>query len=91
MFFFVVEKIIGFFGNVVFWFGIVGVLLVVVTMITCRVRRKNEHPAKDQHKPRIALITGASSGIGRAFAMEIDQKEKEIDEIWLVARRQEKL
>lgn len=91
VFFFVIEKIIGFFGNVVFWFGIAGVLLVVVTMITYRVRRKNERSTQDQRAIRIALITGASSGIGRAFAMEIDQKEKWIDEIWLVARRQEKL
>ncbi|MBQ7446355.1 MAG: SDR family NAD(P)-dependent oxidoreductase, partial [Eubacterium sp.] len=48
-------------------------------------------PNEDKHTRRIALITGASSGIGRAFALRIDQTEKEIDEIWLVARRQDKL
>lgn len=40
---------------------------------------------------KIALITGASSGLGAKFAREIDAKEKSIDEIWLVARREKKL
>ncbi|MCC8017227.1 MAG: SDR family NAD(P)-dependent oxidoreductase [Lachnospiraceae bacterium] len=40
---------------------------------------------------RIALITGASSGMGSVFARQIDEQEKNIDEIWLVARRRERL
>ncbi|MCC8151270.1 MAG: SDR family NAD(P)-dependent oxidoreductase [Lachnospiraceae bacterium] len=40
---------------------------------------------------RIALITGASSGMGSEFARCIDRTEKEIDAIWLVARRRERL
>ncbi len=40
---------------------------------------------------RIALITGASGGLGAEFARQIDRDEKEIDEIWLTARREEKL
>lgn len=89
-----------FFGNVVVWFGIAGVLLVIGTMISYRVRRKGERPVKKtdssisektDSRKRIALITGASSGIGRAFTRRIDQTEKDIDEIWLVARRQDKL
>lgn len=40
---------------------------------------------------RIALITGASSGLGKTFAQHIDISEREIDEIWLVARRRERL
>jgi len=38
----------------------------------------------------IALITGASSGMGREFVYAID-KEYELDEIWVVARREERL
>ncbi len=41
-------------------------------------------------KKRIAVITGASSGMGREFALRIDGEEK-FDEIWLIARRAEKL
>lgn len=37
----------------------------------------------------IAIITGASSGIGYEFARQIDNKNYE--EIWLIARREEKL
>ena len=35
----------------------------------------------------IILITGASSGIGREFAMQLDKHFSNIDEFWLVARR----
>ncbi len=37
----------------------------------------------------IAIITGASSGIGYEFAKQIDKKNYE--EIWLIARREDKL
>lgn len=40
---------------------------------------------------RVAIITGASSGMGKEFALEIDRKFNSIDEIWLVARRKERL
>lgn len=39
---------------------------------------------------KIAIITGASSGIGWEFALKLDAQEK-FDEIWLIARREEKL
>ncbi|MBQ8233035.1 MAG: SDR family NAD(P)-dependent oxidoreductase [Lachnospiraceae bacterium] len=42
-------------------------------------------------RKNIILITGASSGIGREFAMQLDPYFSNIDEIWLVARRKEKL
>ena len=38
----------------------------------------------------IAIITGASSGLGKEFAIQIS-KEYDFDEIWLIARRQDKL
>lgn len=39
---------------------------------------------------RIALVTGASSGLGRAFAERLDRYE-DVDELWLVARRRDRL
>lgn len=41
-------------------------------------------------KKRIAIITGASSGFGRIFALKLE-KMIDLEEIWLVARREEKL
>jgi len=39
----------------------------------------------------IAIITGASSGIGASFVREISASETYFDEIWIIARREEKL
>ncbi len=38
----------------------------------------------------IIVITGASSGIGKDFVKQIEQKEK-VDEIWVLARREDRL
>lgn len=38
----------------------------------------------------IAIVTGASSGLGREFVLQIGAKEP-VDEIWVIARRGEKL
>ncbi len=39
---------------------------------------------------KVGIVTGASSGIGREFAVQI-QKEYDLDEIWLIARSEDKL
>ena len=39
---------------------------------------------------RIAVVTGASSGIGREFVYAIDREEV-FEEIWVIARREERL
>ena len=40
---------------------------------------------------KIAIITGASSGLGVDFATEVDSQRTDIEEIWLVARRKDRL
>ena len=40
---------------------------------------------------KIAVITGASSGIGREFAVQIAKRYGKLDEIWLIARRKERM
>jgi hypothetical protein len=40
---------------------------------------------------KTAIITGASSGMGREFAKEISRRYVNIEEIWVIARREEKL
>lgn len=39
---------------------------------------------------RIAIVTGASSGMGREFVTALDRQEN-LDEIWVIARRKDKL
>ena len=39
---------------------------------------------------KIAVITGASSGMGREFVFQLD-REKQFDEIWVIARRRDRL
>lgn len=39
---------------------------------------------------KIAIITGASSGMGKEFAYRLS-KENDVDELWLVARRKDRL
>ena len=39
----------------------------------------------------IIIITGASSGIGQEFALQIDTAFSNIDEIWMIARREDRL
>ncbi len=39
----------------------------------------------------IAIVTGASSGMGREFVLQISEKYKNLDEIWVIARRKEEL
>lgn len=40
---------------------------------------------------KIAIITGASSGLGKVFFEKVAQRYKDIDEIWLIARREDRL
>lgn len=40
---------------------------------------------------KVAIITGATSGIGREAAIQIDRRFTSLDEIWVIGRREEKL
>ena len=40
---------------------------------------------------KIAVITGASSGLGEEFVYQIDRLYQELDEIWVIARREDRL
>ncbi len=40
---------------------------------------------------KVAVITGASSGLGVEFALALDKFQADFDEIWLIARRKERL
>ncbi len=50
----------------------------------------DEFGRADYDMKKIAIITGASSGMGRSFAKKLDAS-RSFDEIWLIARRKDKL
>ncbi len=39
----------------------------------------------------IAIVTGASSGIGKEFFLSLNEKKDALDEIWVIARSEDKL
>ena len=39
----------------------------------------------------IAIVTGASSGIGKEFFLSLNERKEQLDEVWVVARSEEKL
>lgn len=40
---------------------------------------------------RTAVVTGASSGMGKEFVRQLGYFYKNMDEIWVIARRKERL
>ena len=40
---------------------------------------------------KVAIVTGASSGLGREFVIQIAEKYSKLDEIWVIARRKDRL
>ena len=40
---------------------------------------------------KIAIVTGASSGMGRECAIQMGDRFSKIEEIWLIARRKKRL
>lgn len=50
-----------------------------------------EAERKEETSMKIAVITGASSGMGRELAMKIGDQFGGIEELWLIARREDRL
>ncbi len=46
---------------------------------------------KDRSALRIAIVSGASSGVGVEFLKQLDEQYSEIDELWLLARRENRM
>ena len=42
-----------------------------------------------KYRKQIALVTGASSGMGRCFVQQIAEQYPYLHEIWVIARRRE--
>ena len=88
---------VNFCGSIFVYGAIIAAILILIERILYSARRRDDadktasQAASPASSRRIALITGASSGLGRNLALEMDKNEKGIDEFWLIARRKEKL
>ena len=79
-------------GNIVIFTFLAGLVIVCCELIWYRLpERGRRRYAKSRGQKRVAIITGATSGLGREYALLADIRLKDIDEIWLVARRAGKL
>lgn len=59
---------------------------------TSAARTASDENASDKNKKHIAIITGASSGLGQQFVRQLPGiTSMQIDEIWVIARRRERL
>ncbi len=55
-----------------------------------QVNGNQSHIEKLTPRKKVAVITGASSGLGKEFARQIDLLQQ-VDELWLIARNEEEL
>lgn len=72
--------------------GLISLIVSLFERISYRRKAKAAMPSLEGKK-RIAVITGASSGIGRRYAQMVSEKSSkfDVDEIWLIARRKDRL
>ena len=56
-------------------------------MILCSIVKKGFY----MKNKNIIIVTGASSGMGKEFVKQIDERFPNVDEIWLIARRKDVL
>ena len=68
-----------------------GAAVVGLELLWYRIPKRKQDRINTPVKKNIAVITGASSGLGRMYACLVYEKLKDLDEIWLVARREDKL
>lgn len=74
-------------GNIFIFALLAGAAAIGIELLWYRLPAKR----KASGERHIAVITGASSGLGKMYAGLVAGKYKDIDEIWLVARRLDRL
>ena len=83
----------GVIAGIVGWIFIIallaGVGIVALELLWYRLPGKER--GERSYTRRVALVTGASSGLGKMYACIAAERFRDIDEIWLVARREDKL
>lgn len=80
-------------GNIYFFMGLLGIILSIAGNILIRKRADKRSVTLRDSARRIAVVTGASRGLGcgyvRAIARQMDAFD--IQELWIIARNRDKL
>jgi len=87
------KNLVGIFGTVFMAMFLISIIVAIIEKAGYRKKIKSKGKSKEGACRKIAVITGASSGIGRGYAKAIDKNPEKYDvtEIWLIARRRERL
>ncbi len=86
------NKLVSIFGTVFVICALISVVIYIVERMNYRKNLKKNKFAPDANKKNLAIITGASSGLGRDYAKFLcENKKYEVDELIIIARRKERL
>jgi uncharacterized protein len=62
-----------------------------VILHVSNLKRPSKTHVKLEGRMSVAIVTGASSGLGTCYVDAVTQMFPEVDELWLIARREERL
>lgn len=86
------EKLVSIFGTFFLICACISVLVYIIERINFRKKIKKSELGDDKKTKNLAIITGASSGLGRDYARFLcKNKDYGVDELIIIARRRERL
>lgn len=86
------NKLVGIFGTFFLICAIAGLVIYLIERISYKKKLKVEGEYSEKKVKNLAIITGASSGLGKDYAKYLaENKEFKIDEFIIIARRKERL
>lgn len=87
------DRCVSIFGNIFFWMGLLGIAMTIIANIRIRNRARKGSVAGNRSAKRIAIVTGASKGLGRGYVQAIARQmhDFDIEEFWIIARNKDAL
>lgn len=87
------DRCVSIFGNIFFWMGLLGIALTIIANIRIRNRVRKGSTAGNRSAKRIAIVTGASKGLGRGYVQAIarQMQDFDIEGFWIIARNKDAL
>ncbi|MBQ1843270.1 MAG: SDR family NAD(P)-dependent oxidoreductase [Lachnospiraceae bacterium] len=87
------DRCVSIFGNIFFWMGLLGIVLTIAAEVRVRNKGRKKSAGVRPSARRIAIVTGASKGLGRGYVAAIAKQMQafDIEEFWLIARNKDAL